>query len=83
MSLYFLSYDLRKSRNYQPLYDELNDFDAVRVLESTWSFRRINTSAEGIRNHFRQYIDGDDGIIVSDVSAWASHRTDGTPKDLS
>ena len=82
MSLYFLSYDLRNSRNYQPLYDELNDFDAIRIVESTWSFKRVNTSASGLRDHFRKYIDSDDGIIVSEVSGWASYSTDGTPKNL-
>lgn len=49
MALYFLTYDLRKSRNYQPLYDELENFGAVRILESTWCFKRMNTSAKGLR----------------------------------
>lgn len=34
MALYFPSYDLRKQRNYQPLYDELAKLKAIRVLES-------------------------------------------------
>lgn len=83
MSLYFLTYDLRKSRNYQTLYDELKDFGAVRILESTWCFNRVNTSATGLRDYFRKSIDSDDGIIVSEVSDWASYKTDGTPNDLS
>ena len=33
MALYVLSYDLREDRNYQPLYDKLKEFNAVRVLE--------------------------------------------------
>lgn len=82
MALYFLTYDLRKSRNYQPLYDELQNFSAVRILESTWCFKRMNTSAKGLRGHFAQYIDSDDGLIVSEVTDWASRKTDGTPKDL-
>lgn len=81
MSLYFLSYDLRKSRNYQQLYDELSNFSAVRIVESTWSFHRGSTNAKGLRDHFRKFIDSDDGIIVSEISAWASYSTDGTPKD--
>jgi len=34
MALYFLEYDLRKQRNYKPLYDTLATFGAVRILES-------------------------------------------------
>lgn len=82
MALYFLTYDLRNQRDYQKLYDELNDFDAVKILESTWCFNRINTSAEELRDHFKQFIDSDDGLVVSEISAWATHKTDGTPKDL-
>lgn len=55
MALYFLSYDLRKSRDYQKLYDELESFDAVRILESHWCFKRINTSAKGLKDHFTQF----------------------------
>lgn len=82
MSLYFLSYDLRKSRDYKTLYDELNKFNAVRILESTWCFNRINTTAEGLRNHYRKFVDSDDGLMVSEVSDWASRKTDGSPNDL-
>lgn len=82
MALYFLTYDLRKSKNYQVLCDELKSFNAVRILESTWCFNRVNTSASGLRDYFKKYIDSDDALIVSEVTDWASYNTDGTPKDL-
>ena len=82
MALYFLTYDLRNSRNYQKLYDELEDFDAIRILESTWCFNRINTSASGLRDHFKKFVDTDDGLVLSQVEGWATSKTDGTPKDL-
>ena len=82
MALYFLSYDLRNARNYQTLYDELSRFNAVRILESTWCFNRVNTSANGLRDYFGKLMDGDDGLIVSEVSNWASRNTDGTPNEL-
>jgi hypothetical protein len=82
MALYFLTYDLRKSRNYQSLYDELSSFNAVRILESTWCFNRFNTTASGLRDHFKKFIDEDDGVIVSAVTQWASYKTDGTPNNL-
>lgn len=82
MALYFLTYDLRKARDYKSLYDELSDFNAVRILESTWCFNRINTSAGGLRDYFKKYIDKDDGLVVSEVSDWGSYNTDGTPNEL-
>lgn len=82
MALYFLTYDLRKERDYQHLAEELEELEAVRVLESTWCFKRFNTSAENLRDYFKNFIDPDDAVIVSEVSGWASHNTDGTPGDL-
>lgn len=82
MALYFLSYDLRKQRNYQPLYDELASFTAVRVLESCWCFNRVNTSAAGLRDYFTQFVDSDDGLCVSEVTDWATRKALGSPSDL-
>lgn len=82
MALYFLTYDLRKSRNYQPLYDELQSFNAVRILGSTWCFNRVNTTSKRIREYFKKFIDSDDGMIVSEVTDWASYNTDGSPNDI-
>jgi len=82
MALYFLSYDLRNSKNYQALYDELSKFNAIRILDSTLCFRRVNTTTKQLRDHFKRYIDADDGLIVSEVTSWASYRTKGTPNDL-
>lgn len=82
MALYFITYDLRANSNYQKLYDELNKYDAVRILESTWCFKRFNTTAKDLRGYFTNYIDSDDGLIVSEVSDWSSVNTDGTPNDL-
>lgn len=83
MALYLLSYDLRKEgRDYQKLYDELKDFNAVRILESVWCFNRFNTNSYGLCNYFRQFIDSNDGIIVTEVSDWATSNTDGNPNSL-
>ena len=82
MALYFLTYDLRKSRDYKTLYDELKSFKAVRILESTWCFNRVNTSTSKLRDYYKNYVDKDDGLIVSEVVNWASFNTDGTPNDL-
>lgn len=82
MALYFLDYDLRKQRNYQPLYDELTALGAVRVLQSTWCFNRSNTSPSNLRDHFRQFIDNDDAVCVTEVSNWATWKTLSNPNRL-
>ena len=79
MSLLFLDYDLRKQRNYKPLYDELKRFSATRVLESSWAFTRVNTSCKGLRDHFTQFIDNDDGLCVTEVVDWATHKALSAP----
>lgn len=82
MALYLLEYDLRKQRDYQKLYAELEKFSAKRVLESLWCFNRNNTSTESLRNHFTQFIDNDDGLIVLQATEWASRHTLSTPNQL-
>jgi len=84
MALYFLDYDLRKKRDYQALYDELAEFNAVRVLESTWCFKRINTTAAGLRDYFKGFVDSDDGLCVTEVDEanWATYNTSGSPNKL-
>lgn len=82
MALFFISYDLRNSRDYQPLYDELSRLNAARILESTWCLKRYDTDPPALRDHFKTFLDADDGVVVSEVSAWATSKTDGTPKDV-
>lgn len=79
MALYFLSYDLRKVRNNVPLYEELAGFGAVRVLESTWAFKLDGTSCATLRDHFRKYIDQDDGLLVEQSVDWATWNVFSTP----
>jgi len=82
VALYFLDYDLRKTRDYARLYAELRNFAAVRVLESTWCFNRLNTTSTGLRDHFRQFIDADDGLCIMEVTDWATYKCQGSPNDL-
>ena len=82
MALYYLDYDLRKAKDYQKLYDELGKFGAVRILKSQWCFKRINTTAGGLRDHFKQFIDPDDGLSVAEVADWGTWNTEGNPNHL-
>lgn len=82
MALYFIEYDLRKQRDYSTLTAELKRFSATRILKSLWCFPRVNTSATGLRDHFMKFIDTDDGLIVAEVTDWATIRTLATPPQV-
>jgi len=79
MALYFITYELRKERDYKTLYDVLAKFKAVQVLESTWCFERVRTSAQGLRDYFRQFIDSNDGLLIDESVDWASFNENGSP----
>jgi hypothetical protein len=81
MALFFLSYDLRKSRDYQRMYDELAKYKAVRVLESLWCFNSTS-AASALRDHFKGFIDSDDGLVVIQATNWATLNAQGSPNDL-
>ena len=83
MALYFLSYDLRNEKDYQTLYDELEKYKAVRMLKSDWCFKYPEKDASvKLRDHFKSFIDKDDGIIVSEVIGWASFNAENSPNNL-
>jgi hypothetical protein len=82
MALFFLDYDLRKVRDYSRLTDELTKFGARRILQSSWCLARINTTSTALRDYFRQFIDADDGLCVSEVKDWATYGTLSTPDKL-
>lgn len=80
MKIFFVDYDLRGDRDYQTLYDELNRLNGIRVLESFWSLKlNDNTDCESLRNHLSQFMDNDDGLIVSEVHAYAWRNVDNKP----
>ncbi len=82
MVKYFVSYDLRNSRDYQKLYDELNKFKAVRVLESLYCFNYKDDQTEELRDHFSKFIGKDDGLIIIKSAFWAGRGLDNSPNDL-
>ena len=56
MASYFISYDLRNEGDYQPITDELEKFNAIRVLESCWRFKRYSTDAKALEKYFSNFI---------------------------
>ena len=83
MSLYVISYDLvAQGRNYEPLYSEFLRLGATRVLLSQWLVRS-DSSAVQLRDHFRQYMDGNDRILVNAIdTTWAGYNLLANPNHL-
>ena len=72
---YIISYDLnRPGQNYPDLWNELRSFNAQRVLQSQWVFVRMNTDAAQLREHFKQFLDRNDRLLITclDNNNWAS-----------
>ena len=83
MTVFFISYDLRKGKDYPKLYEELNRLKGIRVLESVWSLKLPDTNTcVSVRDPLKKFIDGDDGIIVSIVSSYAWSRVDNAPHNF-
>jgi hypothetical protein len=79
MGQYLITYDLRKERDYQPLFDALAALRAVKILDSLWCVSSLAASPAGLRDHFRQFIHADDGLFVASMDEWASWSVLRTP----
>lgn len=83
MALFFIEYDLRKRKDYPELIAELERIGAIRFLKSAWCVKRDDTvTPKALRDHLKQFIDTDDGLMVALVTNWASWKTEKTPNDL-
>ena len=73
MPLFIVNYDLIKRKDYQALWDRLEQWKAQRVLLSTWAICG-NYTAVAIRDDLQQYIDSDDRLLVDQSSTWAGRN---------
>ena len=74
MATVIITYDTHLGRNYQGLYDGMDENDGVRLAESVWGIVLNNTAAE-VRDWLKSLLDGDDTIIVIQVKpkpSWAT-----------
>lgn len=70
MNTYIITYDLRKQRDYNSLYEGIKSYWTwARILESTWAVK-ANGSAEDVFNFLNTFIDGDDGLFV--IKSWSN-----------
>lgn len=77
MTCYIISYDLRKTRDYESLYSAIKSYSKwARITESTWAVVTSKSAVE-IRDHLASVMDGDDRLFVvkSGVeAAWRNSR---------
>ncbi len=72
MALYQISYDLRKQRNYEALFERIKAYGSwCHALESS-SVISTSQSAVQIRDNLLQAMDGDDGLLVARLSGEAA-----------
>ncbi|TPL48307.1 SinR [Mesorhizobium sp. B2-4-6] len=74
MAHYIISYDLHNQRNYEPVWDQLGAWGAVRLLESLWVLTS-GINAATLRDELRGKMDGDDSVAVIELkpgSEWGS-----------
>ena len=76
MAHYIVSYDLHNQRHYQPVWDELEEMGATRLLESLWVLTSP-LSASAIRDKLKNAADSDDSVAVVELKAgsyWACSK---------
>lgn len=64
MALYQISYDLRKQRDYDTLFERIKAYGTwCHALESTWVISTFQSAAQ-VRDNLRLAMDGDDGLLI-------------------
>lgn len=68
MPIYMLSYDLNKEgKDYKGLYEALEIFPRLHVLDSTWYIESDWMSSE-LMLRLLPHIDSDDKIVISQIT---------------
>ena len=75
MSAYWVSYDLdRPGQDYKDLLNAIHNLGGQRILFSDWLIKGTFT-AEQLRDHLLQFMDGNDRIFVAGLTGQAAWRT--------
>jgi hypothetical protein len=72
MKVYQISYDLRKQRNYEALYELIRSYGGYcHALESSWLIT-TQQSATQVRDYLSQALDRDDHLLVTRLQGEAA-----------
>jgi hypothetical protein len=73
MAVYQISYDLRKQRNYDALYERIKSYGSwCHALESSWVIATEQTARQ-VLDYLSPALDRDDGMLVTRLrgeAAW-------------
>lgn len=82
MTLYVISYDLNKKKDYPKLWKALEDNHAHRVLESVWLMDvKSDWTPQKVCEWLKGFVDGDDSIFVAKTTKadiWYTNAKSGT-----
>lgn len=69
MKNYLITYDLKVPwHDYANLYIEIKRYPHIHALESVW-FVKFNGSASDISEHLAKYVDKNDRLFISEITA--------------
>ena len=74
MAFFAVSYDLVKRKDYPELWEEMARLGAHKALLSLYLLNLSNDDPKEVRDHFAQYIDSDDRLLVIKIDDAASLR---------
>lgn len=67
MALFAITYDLNARKDYQSLWDEMKRLHAHKAARSFY-FANLDDTATTVRDHFAQFVDEDDTLVVVEFS---------------
>lgn len=63
MALYAVSYQLNKTKNYQPLWDAFEALNSHKAMKDFYLID-VDATTEEVGAHLKQYVDEDDFLFV-------------------
>lgn len=80
MKIFTVTYDLRNDRDYDRLYNRLEDLGGIRVLESTWTLKLADiNNCKDVMHDLCRYIDKDDGMYIAYIKSSICQKPDNEP----
>lgn len=75
-----MTYDARHDRDYQPLYDAMEEIGGVRLAGSVWGISSVQSVSE-VRNWVGALLDADDTVVVLRLQRRPAWATRNAPKE--
>ena len=79
MACYLITYDLRRTRNYEALYNGIKSYGTWgKINESTWVIASYQPATQ-IRDYLLNFVDSDDRLFViktTSEAAWQNAMAD-------